>query len=945
MKQSLFFLILFYFAHFSFSQNYSRVKVFATDFELNRLSEYGVTIDHGIRKENTFYISDFSKREIEIMQENEYVFEILISDVEAYYVSILNDENPPQELRNATCSGSTSGSSASNFTPSTPSNFNLGTMGGYLTYNAMLAELDAMAAQYPSIITPKTQISTFLSRENRPIYHVRISDNPAIDENEPKVLYTAIHHAREPMSLMETIFYMWYLLENYNTNPEVTYLVNNTQMYFVPCINPDGYLYNESTNPNGGGMWRKNRRNNGGGVYGVDLNRNYSYGWGTTGTSFTTSNDTYCGTAAFSEPEVQAIRWLVQNNDFTLAFNAHTYAKSLLFPIGTTTAEFAPHHNYFQDYGNHMAEQNGYSVIKSSALYPASGDSDDYMYKVDIGVVQKDTVFAMTPEVGTAFWQPQVQIIPTCQEMVFSNLILAHLSRNYLIAKDTDPSMVATLSGNFNHSAKRLGREAGPVTVSIQALINIVSVGSPVIYNLAISQTSVGAISYSLNPTIQFGDVIKYILKTDNGLWVKNDTITKTYGALTVQAIENATAATNWTGNWSTTGSTFVSPSKSFTDTPTGNYTSNTTKTYTYVPSIDLTNASDAMISFYAKWALEADYDYTQFQVSIDGGTTWIGQCGNYTVPGTNANGSVQPNNLPVYEGTQSSWVIEEINLSDYLGQTIKVRFILKSDGGTNADGYYFDDFKIMYNLNAPPALPVASFSPASNTICQATSITFNDLSTNAPTSWAWDFGDMTNSNSQNPIHIYTVPGTYTVTLSVSNSLGSSSTSMQITVLASPVVSIVSSILDTVFCVDDSPISMTLSPVGAILSGTGVVGNTFDPSVSGLGQFNLTASFTDVNGCVGQAVLAVTVEACASIDNLSYQGVKVQPNPNNGSFDISGMDLNQDIEIYDLNGKLILLTKANTTTVTIQLPLVNAGIYYLRTSKNGKVGQLKFAVI
>ena len=67
MKQSLFFLILFYFAHFSFSQNYSRVKVFATDFELNRLSEYGVTIDHGIRKENTFYISDFSKREIEIL--------------------------------------------------------------------------------------------------------------------------------------------------------------------------------------------------------------------------------------------------------------------------------------------------------------------------------------------------------------------------------------------------------------------------------------------------------------------------------------------------------------------------------------------------------------------------------------------------------------------------------------------------------------------------------------------------------------------------------------------------------------------------------------------------------------------------------------------------------------------------------------------------------------
>jgi murein tripeptide amidase MpaA len=67
---------------------------------------------------------------------------------------------------------------------------------------------------------------------------------------------------------------MWYLLENYGTNDEVTYLVNNHQLYFVPCINPDGYVYNQTTNPNGGGMWRKNRRNNGGGVYGVDLNQN-----------------------------------------------------------------------------------------------------------------------------------------------------------------------------------------------------------------------------------------------------------------------------------------------------------------------------------------------------------------------------------------------------------------------------------------------------------------------------------------------------------------------------------------------------------------------------------------------------------------------------------------------------------------------------------------------
>ena len=58
---------------------------------------------------------------------------------------------------------------------------------------------------------------------------------------------------------------------------EVSYLVDNRELYFVPVINPDGYAYNEQISPNGGGMWRKSRRNNGGGIYGVDLNRNYGY--------------------------------------------------------------------------------------------------------------------------------------------------------------------------------------------------------------------------------------------------------------------------------------------------------------------------------------------------------------------------------------------------------------------------------------------------------------------------------------------------------------------------------------------------------------------------------------------------------------------------------------------------------------------------------------------
>ncbi len=919
--------------------DYSRVKINSDEQGLQFLSSQGVTIDHGVHKEGLYFISDFSHAEIEIMQANNFNIEILIPDVVSYYEQILAEPATNTSNHNASCAGA--GASVTNpyINPVTPSHFNLGTMGGYLKYSEMLAELDEMAATYPTLISVKAPISNFLTHQNRPLYYVRISDNPTVDEGEPKVLYTAIHHAREPMALMETIFYMWYLLENYGTNDEVTYIVNHLQLYFVPCINPDGYVYNETTNPNGGGMWRKNRRNNGGGVYGVDLNRNYSYGWGTTGTSNNTSNDTYCGPSAFSEPETQAMRWLVQNNHFITAFNAHTYAEDILFPIGTTTAEFAPHHNWFQDESNHQVQYNGYSAIKSSALYPASGDSDDYMYKVDIGVGQKDTMFVHTPEVGTAFWQPSNQIIPTSAEMLFPNLVLAHLARVYAITADTDPNMIANINGNFNHSIKRLGRESGPVTVSITPIQNIVNVGNSVTYTLAQQQTSTGAISYSLNPSIQFGDQIIYVLETNNGLWIKRDTIYKTFGALTSQVIENATSTANWTGNWSTTTSTFVSPTRSFTDSPTGNYGNNTSKTYTYVPAVDLTNASSAMVRFYAKWNLEADYDYVQFLVSIDNGTTWIPQCGNYTVSGTNASGSVQPNNQPVYEGVQSAWVLEEINLSDYLGQVIKFRFKLGSDGGTVADGYYFDDFEILYNLNAPPVAPVASFNTSANSTCTGATVVFSDASSNNPSAWAWDFGDGSSASVENPTHAYANAGTYIISLTASNAAGSASFTDTIVVLTTPAVSLSAS--DNAVCLTDGVVDFIVNPANAQLIGTGVSNGAFDPTVAGVGSFVITASITDPNGCVGTDTLSIQVDNCANLLNQNLSNVLIYPNPTNGEVIIKGISAGSRIQLLDCSGKLLYEVKVQSTSMALDLSSFSTGIYMVNcTLASGSVRQL-----
>ncbi|MBL4861713.1 MAG: immune inhibitor A [Crocinitomicaceae bacterium] len=695
MLKIFFFLSIAIHSGFSFGQHYAKVKIYTDAVGMQLLGQLGLAVDHGEHKENTFIISDFSEREIQILEQNGFEFDVLIEDAKAYYLK--RNQFPEGTAKNVNCV--TSGGGV--FVPEVPVNFfENSSYAGFYKYQDMLDALDAMVAQYPSLITVKAPISSFLTHEGRPIYHVKISDNPSSDDvTEPNVLYSAIHHAREPMSMSQTIFYMWYLLENYATNEEVQFLIDNTEMYFVPCLNPDGYIHNEANDPNGMGMHRKNKAPVGSSNPGVDLNRNYSYGWNTTGVSPDPNNDTYPGTSAFSEPETQAMKWLVETHGFVSAFNAHSYGNLLLYPVGTTTAEFADHNDYFVDLCANMVSLNGYHAMKGSGLYPASGDSDDYMYKADIGVGMKDTIFAMTPEVGTDFWPAQSEVEPTCQSMVFSNMVLSHMAHKYLVVKDEDPAMIADLTGGFNHSARRLGLVDGVVDVSIEPLLNIQSVGAPVTHDLQLRQFENSAISYVLNPGIQFGDQIKYVLQTEYATWTKRDTIVKTFGSLTLQLADDASSTTNWTGGWTLTNDEAYSPPTSFTESDGGDYLNNTNETYELIQNIDLTNATDAMVTFYAKWNIESDYDYCQFQVSVNGGGSWIGQCGKYTVEGSSTlwNGSVQPDGEPVYEGA-SDWVYEEVSLSAYLGQVIKVRFQFESDGGVTQDGFYFDDFQVSFN-------------------------------------------------------------------------------------------------------------------------------------------------------------------------------------------------------------------------------------------------------
>ena len=702
MKRLNLLLALFLVGTVLFAQNkpkYSRARInYNTPENFQLLIQNGITIDSGKHKKGTFVESDFSQDEIAKVQSLGINVEILIDNVQEFYVNRNLESNKTSSTsKNSTCNSSGSNNYVN------PTHFNHGSMGGFLTYTEMLAELDEMASLYPNIITVKAPVDTFLTHENRPLYWVKISDNPNVDEAEPEMLYDAVHHAREPAAMQQLIYYMWYLLENYTTNTEIQAIVNNTELYFIPIVNPDGYIYNQTTNPTGGGMFRKNRNNNGDGTFGVDLNRNYNYidpitgsVWGTTGVSFTTSNDTYPGLGAFSEPETQTMKWFCSQHNFKMAINNHTYSDLLLYPFGYQVGKPTPDNTYFESISTVMVEENTLVNELSSLLYPASGDSDDWMYG---DTTSHSKIYSFTPEIGSSvqgFWPAEIDIDNICRSMIHLNLTAAHLITNYAKVHDLTPLVVANMNGTFKYNIQRLGLEnPANFTVSVIPISsNILSVGAPKNHNsMSLLQTDMDSISYNLAPTISAGDAINYVLAVNNGYFTAYDTLTKIYGQENTLFSDLGNNLTNWvvSQTWGTTTSTYYSASSCITDSPTGNYSNGVNKTIKMANATNLTNAVSATLSFYAKWAIEDNWDYVQVEVSTDNGTTWIPQCGKYT----NSGNADQVLNEPLYDGFQTTWVKEEINLSNYLGQNILVRFQIVADGGVTEDGFYFDDFKI----------------------------------------------------------------------------------------------------------------------------------------------------------------------------------------------------------------------------------------------------------
>ena len=568
--------------------------------------------------------------------------------------------------------------------------------GEYHSYTELTADMAAWASAYPSI----TQlISIGTSFQGRELWAIKISDNPGVQEAEPEIQWIGAHHGNETISV-EVCYYMAeYLLENYGTDPQVTWLVNEREIWIIPMLNPDGHTAGSRYN-----------------AQGTDLNRNYLCPCG-------------CNPGtAFSAPESRALRdWNVRMNPVT-SLTFHTGAVYVNY-LWDYTYSPTPDEPMIITISDVYGALSGLPVTNGADWYIVHGSCQDWCYETRGEI---DT----TIELCVSHNPPASSIDGIVADNIPAMLYQARMSgrgiRGLVTDADTGEPHRATISipeiGKDVYTDSDVGDyhrmvESGTYTV----VCNVAGFPTQTEYNVSASLdtfvvvdfqfeaargtingyvsdgesspiaatvevTNLSGYSDTTDPVTGYYEILNVPVGTHNlqasqpgysseertGISVADGTITSEDFTLEqayfFDDIESGTS--QWTGAWGTTSIYAHSPSTSMTDSPGGNYPNNATTTMALNSGLDLSESTTASLVFWHRYDTESGYDLCLVEVSVNGGGSWT--------------------QVASYSGLQSYWTEVTVDLDPYVGtDDFKVRFILVSDGWVQKDGWYVDDVHV----------------------------------------------------------------------------------------------------------------------------------------------------------------------------------------------------------------------------------------------------------
>jgi murein tripeptide amidase MpaA len=276
--------------------------------------------------------------------------------------------------------------------------------GRFHNYEETLAEFNQLADQHPDMARVVALGSSY---EGRQIFALKISRSPSVnDASKPDVLITGCHHAREWISVEPPVYFANKLIADYDSDDTVRHLVDSLEIWIVPVVNPDGLTYSQSASndsTNSVRLWRKNRRpvsfEGCPESTGVDLNRNYDFQWRLPGDepcptynddiggSDDPTNEIFRGSAPESEPEIKAIKTLIDDpaHNFRAELDYHNFSQLILYPWGYQSFD-APDEETLASLAAQMStaisrvEGRSYRPRQAVELYSTTGSSIDYAY-------------------------------------------------------------------------------------------------------------------------------------------------------------------------------------------------------------------------------------------------------------------------------------------------------------------------------------------------------------------------------------------------------------------------------------------------------------------------------------------------------------------------------------------------------------------------------------
>lgn len=586
----------------------------------------------------------------------------------------------------------------------------------YHNFADVNAYLDGLATARPDLAA---RFNVGQTLEGRTMSGIRITGSGGV-AGKPAVLFSGCQHAREWVAVATPVYIADQLINTYDSDAQVRALLDRAVVYIVPIVNPDGYVFTWTNDR----LWRKNRRNNGNGTFGVDLNRNWATGWGLdSGSSGNGSSETFRGTAPFSEPETQVLRdFILAHPELEAHIDFHSFSELILWAWGYQSGQPAnPAGAVLTDIGLRMqsAIQGVHGVNYTAGpagdtLYLASGVFPDWTF-------QQRGMWSYTIELRPdsnspdGFILPADQIIPTGEENLaaikelisyvalpltfqFPNGLPATIPADQSVSIDVSISNGAeTLapstarlyhrvgpSGSFNFATLTplggsLFRGTLPATACGQTVSYYFEAGTT-IGSIARSPDGAPASLYSTEAIVStsiFADAMETNLGWTAG--APGDTATSgVWNRVNPQATsaqpedDHTTAGTIC---WVTNGTAGGSDGANDVDNGITTLLS---------PVLDLTAANDPTIGYWRWYSNSAggapNSDVFTVDISING-TTWT----NVETVG------------PAGAGTSGGWVFHEFRVRDFvnLSATTRLRFVAADLGSGSLVEAAVDDFVV----------------------------------------------------------------------------------------------------------------------------------------------------------------------------------------------------------------------------------------------------------